>query len=69
MSPHDFEHERARVRDSGGVDVVDGFADSVQRSRRTDREIGHGHVVIYRPYEPHDPEVTMALNLFIRDAI
>jgi len=69
MPPHDFEHECSRVRDSGGMYVVDSFADPVQCGRRADCEIGHGHVVIYRSDESHNPEVPMARNLFIRDAI
>ena len=49
--------------------IVDSFADPVQCSRRADCKIGHGHVVIYRSDESHNPEVPMARNLFIRDAI
>lgn len=51
------------------MDVVNSFADPLQRSRRADCEIGHGHVVIYRSNESHNPKVPMARNLFIRDAI
>ena len=49
--------------------VVDGLTDSVQCSWCADREISHGHIIVYRPNESHNPEVTMARNLFIRDAI
>jgi len=69
MPPHDLEHECTRVRDSSRVNVVDGLADSVQRSWRADRQICHRHVIIYRPHKSHDSEVPMARNLVIRDAI
>ena len=69
VPPHNFKHESARVRNSGRMYVVDGFADSMQRSWRADCQIGHGHVIVYRSDEPHDPEMPMARNLFIRDAI
>ena len=49
--------------------IVDSFADPVQCSRRADCKIGHGHVVIYRSDESHNPKVPMARNLFVRDAI
>jgi len=51
------------------VYVVDGLTDSVQCSWCADREISHGHIIVYRSNESHNPEVTMARNLFIRDAI
>jgi hypothetical protein len=51
------------------MNVVDGLADSMQRSRRTDSQIGHGHVIIDRSNEPHDPEVSVSRNLLISDAI
>ena len=51
------------------MDVVDGLADPMQRSWRADGQIGHGHVIVDRPNEPDDPEVTMSRNLFIGDAI
>jgi hypothetical protein len=47
MSPHNFKHECARVRDSGGMDVVDSLADSVHGSWGADSQIGHGHIIIY----------------------
>jgi hypothetical protein len=49
--------------------VVDGLANSLQRGWRADREIGHGHVIVYRSNESHNSEVPMARDLFIRDAI
>jgi hypothetical protein len=41
VSPHDFKHKCARVRDSGRMDVVDSLADSVHGSWGTDGQIGH----------------------------
>lgn len=49
--------------------VVDSLADSVQRSRGADCEIGHRHIIVYRSDESHNPKVPVARNLFIRDAI
>jgi hypothetical protein len=69
MPPHNFEHERSRVRNSRRMYVVDSFADPLQRSRRANCKIGHGHVVIYRSNESHNPKVSMMRDLFIRDAI
>jgi hypothetical protein len=49
--------------------IVDGLTDSVQCGWCADREISHGHIIVYRSNESHNSEVTMACNLFIRDAI
>ncbi len=57
------------MRGSGRVNVVDGLADSMQRSRRADSQISHGHVIIDRSNEPHDPEVPVSRDLLIRDAV
>jgi hypothetical protein len=69
MPSHDFEDERARMRDGSRMDVVDGLADSMQRSWRADCEIGQGHIIVYGSNKAHDPEVPVARNLLIRDAI
>ena len=51
------------------MDVVNSLADSVHGSWGADSQIGHGHIIIYRSNEPHDPEVSMACDLLIRDAV
>ena len=59
MPSHHFDHECPRVRDGRGVDVVEGLAYTVECGGRADGEIGEGHVVVYRPYEPDDLKMTM----------
>ena len=49
--------------------IVDGLTNAVQRGWCADCEIGHGHVIVYRSNESHNPEMPVARNLFIRDAI
>jgi len=44
---------------SSGVNIVDSFADSMERRRSADRQVRHGHVVIDRPDEPNNLEVLM----------
>jgi hypothetical protein len=51
------------------MNVINGLADPMQRSRGADGKIGHGHVIINRSNEPDDPEVPVSRNLFIGDAI
>ena len=67
MSAHYLKHERSLVRGGGGVDAVDGFADSMQRGRSANRQVGHGHIVIDRPDETDDLEVPMLGGLSVRD--
>ena len=49
--------------------VINGLADSVHGSWGADSQIRHGHIIVYRPNEPHDPKVPVACKLFIRDAV
>lgn len=67
VSAHDLEHERSLVGSGSGVDTIDSFADSMQRGRSTNRQIGHGHVVIDRPDESNDFKVPMQYGLGLRD--
>jgi hypothetical protein len=69
MPSHNLEDKCARMRDGSRVDVVDSFADPMQRRWRPDCEIGQGHIIVYGSNEAHDPEVPMAQDLIIRDAI
>jgi hypothetical protein len=57
------------MRGNSRMNVVDGLADSMQRSWRADSQIGHGHVIIDRSNEPDDPEVSVSCKLFIGDTI
>ena len=68
MAAHDLEDERPRVRVRGRVDVVDGLANPVERGRRADGEVRHGHVVVDRADEPDDLEVRVLARLLLRDA-
>ena len=67
MSTHHLEHERSLVGGSGGVDTIDGLANSVQRGRSANRQVGHGHVVIDGPDESDYFEVPMLDSLSFRD--
>ena len=67
MSAHYLKYERSLVRGGGRVDAVDGLADSMQRGRSANRQVGHGHIVIDRPDETDDLEVPMLGGLSVRN--
>lgn len=64
---HYFEHKRSLVGGSRGVYAIDCLTDSVQRGRGTNRQIGHGHIVVDRPDEPNNLEVAMLGKLSFRN--
>ena len=55
------------MRSGSGVDTINGFADSMQCGRGTDRQVSHGHIVIDRPDESDYLEVPMLSGLSVRD--
>ena len=67
MPAHDLDDEGTRVREGSRLNVVDSFANTVQRSGGTDGHVGHRHVVIDRTDETYDLEVTVSLGLFLGD--
>lgn len=67
MSTHDLEHKRSLVGSSSGINTIDGFADSMQRGRSTNCQVGHGHVVVDRPDESDDFKVPMLYCLSFCD--
>ena len=67
MSAHYLKYERSLVRGGGRVDAVDGLADSMQRGRSANRQVGHGHIVIDRPDETDDLEMPMLGGLSVRN--
>jgi hypothetical protein len=67
MPAHDFKHERSLVGSGRGTDAINSFAYSVQRGWGTNRQVGHGHVVIDGPDESHNLEVPMFGGLSFRD--
>ena len=67
MSAHYLKYERSLVRGGGRVDAVDGLADSMQRGRSANRQVGHGHIVIDRPNESDNFEVAMLDDLSLGD--
>ena len=69
VASHNFYHEGARVTVRGGVDVVDRLADALERSRRANRQIRQGHVVVDRAHEAHELKVRMRLKLLLRDQV
>lgn len=64
---HDLEHKGSRVRGSGRVDIIDRFADPLQRCRCADCHIGQTHVIVDGSDEADDAEVTMFGELFWSD--
>jgi hypothetical protein len=68
MPAHHLKHERSLVRSGGGVDAIDGLADSMQCGRSTNRQVGHGHIVVDRPDESDDLEVPMLDGLSVGDS-
>ena len=67
MPAHHLEDKGSLVGSGGGINTIDGLADSVQRGRSTNRQVGHGHIVIDRPNESDDFEVAMLDGLSLRD--
>jgi hypothetical protein len=63
MSAHDFEHERARMRERRRMNAVNCFANSVQRRRGTDGHVRQRHVVVDRANESDDLQVAVVLGL------
>jgi hypothetical protein len=54
------------MRRGGGVDVVDGFADTMKGRRCPNCEIGHGHVVVNGTHKADNLEVAMVSRLLLR---
>jgi len=67
MSTHHLKYKRSLVGSSGGVDTIDGFADSVQGGWSANGQVSHGHIVIDRTDESDDLEVPMLDGLSVRD--
>jgi hypothetical protein len=67
VAPHDLEHERARVREGGRVDVIDRLADALERGRRADGQVRQRHVVVDRANKSGDLEVPMCGCLLLGD--
>lgn len=65
VSAHDFNHKRTRVGGRGGRDGIDGFTDSVQGGKRTDRQVGQGHVIVNGPDEADNVEVVVSFPLIV----
>lgn len=56
------------MRDGGRVDVIYGFADSLQGGGSSDGEVGHTHIVVDGSDETDDFEVAVAFKLLFRDS-
>lgn len=65
VSAHDFNHKRARVGGRGGGDGIDGFTDTVQGGKRTDRQIGQGHIIVNGSDESDNVEVMVSVPLVV----
>ena len=63
MAAHNLNDERTGVRKGSRVDVVDGFADAVEGSRRADSHIGQCHVVVDGTNESDDAKVSLKFDL------
>ena len=68
VSTHNLYDERPRVRECGGVDVINGFADSVKSCRSTNCQIGHAHVIVDRPDKASDLEMRVSFSLRLCDS-
>ena len=67
MPSHHLQYERPRVRRRRRINVINRFTYPMQCCGCTDREIRHTHIVVDRPNEPNDTEVTVLFDLFVRD--
>lgn len=65
MATHDFDNKRARMRACSCVDIIYRFADTVEGSRRADRQIRQRHIVIDGSHQSDDAEVTISRCLFL----
>lgn len=63
MSAHDLNDERAGVGERGRLDVVDGFANTVEGGGCADGHVCHGHIVVYGADETHDLEMSIGRRL------
>lgn len=68
MPTHDLDNERAGVRKRSRLDVVDGFANTMESGRRADSHICHRHVIVYGTDETHDLEMPVVLCLLFRNS-
>ena len=68
MPAHHLKYEGSLMGSGRGIYAIDSFADPVQSSRGTNRQVGHGHIVVDGPNEPYDLEVPMLDGLGIRDS-
>ena len=68
MSAHNLKHKRARVTRCRRVDVVDSFANTRQSRRRANSQVCQGHVVVDRPDETDNLQVSVLDRLLFRDS-
>jgi hypothetical protein len=67
MPTHHLKDERSLVGSGRGIYAINCLADSMQSRRSTNRQVGHGHVVIDRPDESNYLEVSMLDGLSLCD--
>lgn len=69
VTAHDLDHERPRMRVGGGINVVNGLADPVERRVRSDGGIGGGHVVVDAAHGSADVQVLVVVVLVGGDGV
>ena len=51
----------------GRVNVVDGFADTVESGGSADGHVRHAHIIVDGSYQSHDTEMGVGFSLFVGD--
>ena len=67
MPTHDLENECTGMTEGSRIDVVNGFADTLESCRSANSQVGHGHVVINGTDEADNLEVCVLARLLLSD--
>jgi hypothetical protein len=67
MTTHNFDNKCTRVRICGGVDIINRFANAMQRRRCANSQVREGHVVVDGPNEADDLQVSMGASFLRSD--
>ena len=67
MTAHNLNDERTGVGEGSRIDVVDGFADTMEGGICADGDIRHGHIVVDGAHGSDNFEMSMSSGLFLGD--
>jgi hypothetical protein len=64
---HHFDNESTGVAVCGRVNVVDGFADTMESRGSANGHVRHAHIIVNGPHQSHDAEMGVGFPLFVGD--